>query len=127
MIDTGPLGRKQREHEIHGLTIDRPEIDRLVETQEGTDHPVEPIDSRMRQGNTMPDPGGAKAFTVLQRRERGSGINAIDPGDKVAEILKQAFLRGNGGYHLHGGWPKDFGKFHWSYTSIPTGVCAGLW
>ena len=55
-----PGGNQQEEDEIHGLAVDRLEVDWSCEADEQAEQMLHAVHASVRQGEAPPEPGGAQ-------------------------------------------------------------------
>ena len=103
---------KQRENQIDRLMVHRVEIDRLFQSGEHADNLVHGLESRVRDRDAAPDPGGAERFSFLQCGENLDGVQSVNRIRLLGYILQQTFLAGYAGRIADGFLVEDFFEFH---------------
>src|SRR5690606_5896052 len=84
--------RQQQEDQIHRLTIERVEIDRLFQTREYPHEATEAHELSVRNSNALTDAGGAQPLAVEERVETFTLIAPAKLGRARGELLQRLFL-----------------------------------
>jgi hypothetical protein len=87
-----PSPTQEEKNKIHGLGIDRVEMDRPVQPHEHAEKAVEPFDTSMRERETIAQSGGPQLLAGLQSIADSLRVEVQQGGRAPSEILEQLLL-----------------------------------
>ncbi len=102
MLDTRIDGREQRKDQIHRLPVDRIEIQRFFQPQEGASDMIKPDYAGMWQGNAVSDASWSKAFSLQQGIDHIVEVKSERDSGNLSQILEKTFLAGRFACNLDG-------------------------
>ena len=93
VIGAGAFGRKQQEHQIDRLVVQRLEIDRRIEPREDAGDALHAGELAVRNGDAVADPGRAQTLALQDRVEDFPLGDAGDRCGPLGQQLQQLLLR----------------------------------
>src|SRR6267378_2630173 len=89
------LGHEEQEHQTHRFSVGRVERHRLSEAHKSTHRFLQALDSAVRNGDSLPQPGGAEALPGEQAVEYEASRDALVVLEQQPGLLEHALLAGD--------------------------------
>ncbi len=121
MLRIGVARGQQGDQKIDRLVINRVERHRRFKSDENGAHTVQPVDARMRNGDTLANTGRAGRLTLQQTIEHSVAINAENTGRHIGDNTEHLPFAGCADAKRHGPRIQEIADSHGLKRSLAIG------